>query len=170
MIHENSDTSNQFRLPLGFVPGQSLTGLMTLKTFSQGGYDVQGGKIMVCVKSVGAKKRSVSKKGSMKESIQIGVFDDTAEATLTLWGCILLTAARWKPSQTILLISNPGCWLNPRIWISLISNTIVDVDPDVRDAQWLREFAQRLSRKGHVNPEYPDGGECNFILDRLCLT
>jgi hypothetical protein len=34
-----------------------LPGLMTLKSFTDGGYDIDEPKLLVCVKSIGAKKK-----------------------------------------------------------------------------------------------------------------
>ena len=36
--------------------------------------------------------------------------------------------------------------------------THVDVDPVMRDAEWLRGFAQKMTTREHVNPEFPDDG------------
>jgi hypothetical protein len=97
-----------------------------------------------------------SKKGIVNELVNVGIFDHTAEASLTLWGPTTNSAAPWKPSTTVLLLSNPGWRIDRRAWISLTSNTIVDVDPDMPDADWLRTFAQRMTRREHVNPPFPE--------------
>jgi hypothetical protein len=57
MIHENSDEGVQCKKPLGYKEGHPLTGLMTLRNFIDGGYDVANGRILVCVKSIGARKK-----------------------------------------------------------------------------------------------------------------
>lgn len=57
MIHDNSD-HGRYRTPLGFSEGVPLDGLMTLHNFIQGGYEVTDAKILVIVKSFGAKKKS----------------------------------------------------------------------------------------------------------------
>lgn len=59
MVHENSDQQTLCRTPLGYREGQQLGGLMTLKSFVEGGYDVSDGKILVVVKSIGAKKKGM---------------------------------------------------------------------------------------------------------------
>lgn len=100
-----------------------------------------------------------TKKGKPAEKVDIKVFDDTYEATLTLWGCVATSAAAWKPSRTILLISNPGLTVEGRVWLNLRQSTQVDVDPCVEDAEWLRAYAQRLVQKDHVNEPFPHGGE-----------
>lgn len=56
MVHENSD-NGMFKTPLGFREGVPLNGLMTLQNFVDGGYDVADAKILVVVKSIGAKKK-----------------------------------------------------------------------------------------------------------------
>ena len=60
MVHENSDDGRMYRKPLGFRQGRPLSGVMTLQNFIDGGYDVTDAKILVVVKSVGAKKTSES--------------------------------------------------------------------------------------------------------------
>lgn len=57
MVHDNSDDGTQFKRPYGCRDSQTLEGLMTLKSFTDGGYDVEEPKLLVCVKSIGAKKR-----------------------------------------------------------------------------------------------------------------
>lgn len=59
MIHENSDEGVLCKTPLGYREGNPLAGLMTLKNFVDGGYDVIDGRMLVCVKSVGARKKSL---------------------------------------------------------------------------------------------------------------
>ena len=59
MIHENSDEGVQYKKPLGYKEGQPLPGLMTLRNFIDGGYDVADGRILVCVRSIGARKKCV---------------------------------------------------------------------------------------------------------------
>ena len=89
--------------------------------------------------------------------VSIGVFDHTAEATLTLWGVALTSVGPWEPSKTILLMSNPGYRTDRRVTISLVKSTYVDIDPNIPDAQWLRRFAQKLTKRDHVNPPFPEG-------------
>lgn len=56
MVHENSDDGQMLSRPLGYREGRPLSGLMTLQNFVDGGYDVLDAKILVVVKSIGAKK------------------------------------------------------------------------------------------------------------------
>ncbi|KAI9752989.1 MAG: hypothetical protein M1835_001055 [Candelina submexicana] len=157
MIHENSDDGVQCKTPLGYRDGQDLPGLMTLRNFMDGGFDIMQGKILVCVKSIGSRKKYVTKKGRECELINIGLFDDTAEASLTLWNSTAFSASRWKPSETVLLISSPGWKIDRKAHLSLNGNTHVDVDPCMADADWLRAFAQRLTKREHVNQPFPHG-------------
>jgi hypothetical protein len=100
-----------------------------------------------------------TKGGYSLELISIGVFDDTAEAVLTLTGVVCGSASFWLPSHTVLLVSNPGCKLDRTTKLSLGANTRIDVDPDIQDALWLRALAQRLTEREHVNPPFPDGSK-----------
>jgi hypothetical protein len=174
MIHENSDQGVLCKTPLGYREGQPLAGLMTLKNFVDGGYDIVDGRMLVCVKSVGARKKSsihfpsphslylfylpvvvTNKKGVTSELVNINIFDDTSEATLTLWGASTLSTSTWEPSNTILFISSPGWRIDRRTYISLTSSTLIDIDPSIPDADWLRTYAQRLTRHTHINPPFP---------------
>lgn len=56
MVHNNSD-NGMFRTPLGYRAGLPLNRLMTLQNFIDGGYDVLDAKILVVVKSIGAKRK-----------------------------------------------------------------------------------------------------------------
>jgi len=57
MIHKTSDKGMLCKTPLGYREGQQLASLMTLSGFLEGGYDVSDGKILVVVKSIGARKK-----------------------------------------------------------------------------------------------------------------
>ncbi|ORY19497.1 hypothetical protein BCR34DRAFT_620953 [Clohesyomyces aquaticus] len=157
MLHENSDDGIMCKTPSGYRDSQSIPGLITVKNFADGGYDIYDCKLLVCVKSVGARKKFTNKNGTTSEFIGIGVFDDTGEATLTLYGVACNSASSWKPSHTVLLITNPGWKIDRVAKLSLSANTRVDVDPDIKDAMWLRVFAQRITKKEHINPPFSDG-------------
>lgn len=104
MVHENSDDGSLCRTPLGLRPGEPLSGLMTLQNFVDGGCDVADAKVVVVVKSVGAKKSgtmtlqvkqhgaytdhlSVARKdGTANENVVVHIQDDTSEAALGLYG------------------------------------------------------------------------------------
>ncbi|KAK8232145.1 hypothetical protein HDK77DRAFT_445889 [Phyllosticta capitalensis] len=133
--------------------------LMTLEGFARGGVDVPDARVMACVKSVGARKKVTRKDNTVTENVTVHLFDNTwTEATLTLWDHSTYSASTWKPSQTVLLLTNPGYRTNPtssKTWLALTSATTVDVDPPVRDALWLRAFAARQRRRQDVNPPFP---------------
>ncbi len=90
--------------------------------------------------------------------VHVMVFDDTCEATLALHGRIAKSAADWKASYTILLLSNPGFRSDKRPTLSINANTYADVDPCMGEAEWLRAFAQRLMTREVVNVPFPEGG------------
>jgi hypothetical protein len=86
----------------------------------------------------------------------LGIFDDTADATLTLYGSLCNSASSFHPSKTVLLISNPGWRIERIAKLSLNANTRVDVNPEIGDARRLRALAQRLTKKEHVNLPFPN--------------
>ena len=57
MLQDNSDTGTLYKTPLGYVDGRQLASLMTLKSFAEGAHEVDDGKILVCVKSIGGRKK-----------------------------------------------------------------------------------------------------------------
>lgn len=102
----------------------------------------------------------LTKKGKEAEKVDVNVFDDTADAKLTLWGSVCPSSAYWKASYTILLITRPGLYSEGKPLLSLNTDTYVDVDPLMTDAYWLRGHAQRLTKREHVNPPFPKGSMC----------
>ena len=84
------------------------------------------------------------------------VFDDTFEAIMTLWESTCGSTATWKPSNTILLISGAGFKSEQRPSITINTGSSVEIDPDMRDAVWLRDFAQKLTKREHVNQPFPE--------------
>ena len=57
MTHTNSDNGTLCKNPLGYKDGKQLNGLMTLKTLVGGGHEVPDRKVLVCIKSIGPRKR-----------------------------------------------------------------------------------------------------------------
>lgn len=100
-----------------------------------------------------------NKAGFSSEIVSIGVFDDTAEALLTLSGAVCSSASYMQPSNTVLLISHPGWRIDRTTKLSLNGNTRIDIDPDISDARWLKSLAKRLTKNDHVNPPFPEGGK-----------
>ncbi|KAJ4315758.1 hypothetical protein N0V94_005777 [Neodidymelliopsis sp. IMI 364377] len=155
MLHENSDDGTQFKRPFNCKDSKALPGLMTLKSFTDGGYDVDEPKLLVCVRSIGARKRYINRNGTTSELLTLGIFDDTADATLTLYSRLCDSASSLQPSKTVLLISNPGWRIEKIAKLSFNANSRVDIDPDIGDARRLRALAQRLTKREHVNPAFP---------------
>ena len=184
VVQENSDTGVLCKRPLGYRQSRPLAGLMTLRSFIEGGYDVVDAKILVCEepgtqekrfhipntcfkKQVGSWKHSViTKSGEQKELVNVIVFDHTADADLTLWGLAFSSSVDpWQPSRTVLLISGPAFNAGRRPSIALRPHTFVDIDPNTNDAGWLRKFAQRLTKREHVNPPVPKDGSASLCPD-----
>ena len=100
----------------------------------------------------------MTKKNLPTEKIEVNVFDDTAEATLTLWQCTTASASVWKASHTILLITNAEFKNDRKPTLTLKNETLVDVDPAMTDAESLRAYADRITKKQCVNQPFPEGG------------
>lgn len=61
MVQERSDEGVVCKTPIGYRDGKQLDGLMTLRGFIEGGHEAPGGKILVCVKSIGGRKKCESR-------------------------------------------------------------------------------------------------------------
>lgn len=96
-----------------------------------------------------------NKNGSSSDLISIGIFDDTSEGYLTLYGSVSESASSWQPSHTVLLIANPGWRIDKTAKLTLNANTQVHVNPNMEDARYVRALARRLVKKEHVNPPFP---------------
>ena len=165
LVQEKSDEGVMCKTPLGYRDSSQLDGLITLKSFIEGGHELADGKILVCVKSIGARKKCedhpappkrheyskltefpvVTKKGKEAEKVDVNVFDDTADAKLTLWGPLCSSPAYWKTSSTVLLITRPGFYGVGRALLSLTNDTYVDVDPCMTDAYVCYSFGASIS-------------------------
>lgn len=109
-------------------------------------------------RGIGLTERIVPRKGGVgtAEKREIGVFDDSMEATLTLWGSMTSSADDWEISKTVLLLIAPSI----RFWrqeaqLSLGPVSLVGIDPIHRDAQWLCSYAQKLLRKPNICQPFP---------------
>ncbi|KAL8937210.1 MAG: hypothetical protein Q9216_004538 [Gyalolechia sp. 2 TL-2023] len=58
MIQADKDTGMLFKKPLGYTNGKPLTGLINLRAFIDSGHEIANGRVLVCVKSVGGRKKS----------------------------------------------------------------------------------------------------------------
>ncbi|KAL8810144.1 MAG: hypothetical protein Q9200_002814, partial [Gallowayella weberi] len=107
---------------------KQLPGLTTLKRYIDRGHDVPTAKVLVCVKSIGGRKKCTvaTKKGSVLDVVNVIVFDESHDATLALYGRVATSAAYWKTSDTVLLLSNPGFRGERRPTLSITPNTCVE--------------------------------------------
>ena len=159
MIHKNSGGDGIGNTPLEYRKGQPLPGLMTLESYLNSGHDgVTEAKILVCVKSIGAKKRITKTSGGESDLADVLLFDHTGEVRLTLWNDIINSAKSWQPGKTVLLISNPKYRVeySGKGSIGLQHSTMVDVHPDFPDTEWLRKHATGLTKKESLCLEFPE--------------
>lgn len=160
MIHTNESSENICRTPLEYRKAQPLPGLMTLDSWINGGHDgVNFAKILVCVRSIGGKKVIEKKDGGRCELSDVMVFDHTASVKLTIWNRMIDTITDWKAGGTILLISNPGyklAYMGNKGSMGISNQTLVDVNPDFPDADWLKKYAVGLTKKESLCLEFPE--------------
>ncbi|KAI9834324.1 MAG: hypothetical protein M1826_004250 [Phylliscum demangeonii] len=140
---------------------QALRHLMNINELINGGHEVVNARIIVCVKSIGPRKKYTSKSNKVVQKVDVGVFDHTAEVTLTLWGIASRSVVVWKPSATILLLTRPrwnvrGGGVGGNGTLVLTAATQVDVDPGVAEAAWLRAFAAQMTKRGGLVRRYPN--------------
>jgi hypothetical protein len=159
VIHTTSSTDDICRVPLDYHGGNALQGLMTVGSYTSSGHDgVVGVKILVCVKSIGARKRVTIKNGAERDLAEVLLFDHTGEIKWTLWGELIDSAMDWQPGKTILLVSNPAYReaYSGKGSMVLQRSTMIDVDPDFPDAEWLRKYASGLTKKESLCLEFPE--------------
>ncbi|KAK0108453.1 hypothetical protein ONS95_003255 [Cadophora gregata] len=160
MIHTTGSTDGICRTPLEYKKGHPLPGLMTLDTWLKGGHDgVTGAKILVCVKSLGGRKTIKRKDGAESDLADVGLFDHTGEVRMTLWNSQIDSCKDWQPGSTILLLSNPGykVQFSGKGSVGITHQTMIDVEPDFPDADWLRKYAAGLMKKESLNVAWPEG-------------
>lgn len=166
-VPETPTTQNQCRVPLEYDSNghnpKPLPGLMTLGQYLKTGHDTRGSRIIVCVKSIGSRKRIMVHDHTREaELLEVTVWDDTASCVLTLWEDKAASADLWKPNGTILLLTSPKFITsrqnNPAsspAGIGLSYNTLVDVDPDFADADWLRNWVKDTVKKESIYIPFP---------------
>ncbi|KAG9234330.1 hypothetical protein BJ875DRAFT_17906 [Amylocarpus encephaloides] len=160
MIHSSDGTASICRAPLEHQRAQSLPGLMTLTSYVGGGHDgVRGAKILVCVKSMGPRRKIARKTGGESELLDVALFDHTAEVRMAMWNEMIESAREWAPGKTVLLISNPGFRVegSGRGSLGVTRGTMVDVEPAFADAVWLRKYAVGLTRREGLCVGFPKG-------------
>ncbi|KAL2877358.1 hypothetical protein SGCOL_007297 [Colletotrichum sp. CLE4] len=166
-LPDTVENQQLYRTPLECDQGKQdpkpLPGLMTLCQYLKTGHDTAGARIIVCVKSIGSRKRVVTKDRSRElELLEITVWDDTARCVLTLWEDKANSARFWKPNETMLLFTSPKL-VAPRdnksaptnASIGLGRNTLIDVDPDFQDAKWIRQWVVKRVKKESVYMQFP---------------
>jgi hypothetical protein len=164
---ESSETFHLYRTPLDFQSAsQSLQGLVTLDSFIKTGHDnVCGLRVLVCVRSVGARKR-IRPQGRDNdiELQEVAVFDHTFSCILSLWETQTKSTASWIPDTTILLLTSPRWkpWNRPtdttsqaKGSIGIDQKTLVEVNPNFSDAAWLRKWAKDRTKKEAVGTDFP---------------
>jgi hypothetical protein len=132
---------------------------MTLHSYINGGHDgISGIKLLVCIKSLSTRKKIPRKQGGENELIELLLFDHTGEIRMTFWNETIPSGRTFKPSYTVLLITNPGFKVASRGEgsIGLARRTMVDVDPECGDAEWLRGYAEGVKRKESLCPPFPE--------------
>ena len=57
LVQEQSDEGVLCKTPLGYRDGKQLGGLITLKNYIDGGHEIPDARVLICVKSIGGRKR-----------------------------------------------------------------------------------------------------------------
>lgn len=162
MIHTSHAGDALCRAPLEYKHGQDLPGLMTVDAWLKSGHDgVAGVKLLVCVKSIGATKKLQTKKGGECELMDVQLFDHTGETKITMWNELIVSARDWVPGCTILLVSNPGhkvpSYGGAKATVVVQYKTMVEVDPEFAEAEWLMRYALGMMKKESLCLELPEG-------------
>lgn len=160
MIHTTDGTASLCRTPLGYRKDQPLPGLMTVESYLNGGYDgVSGVKLLVCVKSISARKKITRKSGGECDLATVLLLDHTGEMRWTIWNEVIDSAKEWQPGKTILLISNPGYKVeySGKGSVGIMHRTLVDVDPEFQGAEWLGRYVASLMKRESLCLEFPEG-------------
>lgn len=92
-----------------------------------------------------------SKQGRHVTTLTVDICDESCDAALSIYGPLVPSAEVWKQSQTILLISSPG--RHPDRRLSVEARTIVELDPDIGEAESLRRWMKR--ERCPVNEHFP---------------
>ncbi|RFU33351.1 Acting on ester bonds protein, partial [Scytalidium lignicola] len=158
IIHTGSIGEETCRTPLLYSKETFLQGLMTLDSFIKSGFDdIPDVKLLVCVKSIGPRKKITKKDGGEVDLAEILLFDHTEEVRLKLWGEMIESAKEWQAGKTILLLSNPSYTIGfaKKGDLGIKQSTMVEVEPDFPDAVWLRKYAARLRKKESLAVKFP---------------
>ncbi|KAK1488259.1 hypothetical protein CCUS01_14734 [Colletotrichum cuscutae] len=167
-LPDTIENQQLYRMPLECDRGKQdpkpLPGLMTLCQYLKMGHEIAGARIVVCVKSIGSRKRVKSRNNPREfELLEVTVWDDTASCLLTLWEDKANSARFWKPNKTMLLFTSPkfvppsdNKSLPLSASIGLDHNTLIDIDPNFQDANWLRQWVKKSVKKESVYVPFPN--------------
>ncbi|KAL0942513.1 uncharacterized protein CTRU02_200399 [Colletotrichum truncatum] len=154
-VSETPATQSLCRTPMECEPNKlnssPLPGLMTLGQYLKTGHDTCGARILVSIKSIGARKHILTHDRT-RETELLEVNEDKANS-----------AKLWSPNETVLLLTNPK-FVAPRenrstqspAGIGLNYNTLIDVDPNFPDSHWLRQWAKTRARKERIHFPFPE--------------
>lgn len=92
-----------------------------------------------------------SKQGQPVTTLSVGICDEISEATLSIYGSLIPSAGAWEQYETILLISSPV--KRPGRKLNIKARTLVEIDPDIGEAEWLRRWMQRENCA--INENFP---------------
>jgi hypothetical protein len=84
-------------------------------------------------------------------TLSVCICDQSTEATLSICHPLIPSAQGWEQYRTTLLISSPG--RQPGRKLSIKARTLVEVDPDIDEAAWVRQWVQRENCP--VNEHFP---------------
>ena len=82
LVQEKSDEGVLCKTPLGYRERRLLEGLITLRSYLEGGWEVQGVKVLVAVRSIGGRKKCESSlmMSSVAELIGLYSYDEKGNA------------------------------------------------------------------------------------------
>ena len=98
------------------------------------------------------------------EKTDITVFDHTAEAMLVVWGAAAVSVSDWRPGSTLLLLSRISFSHDIRPTLTLNQRSIVDVNPLMVQAEWLKTHIEHIQKQNHVNQPFPEKGTEYSVL------
>ncbi|KAI5796361.1 hypothetical protein DFH27DRAFT_113783 [Peziza echinospora] len=159
IFSHNDSTSSEtsFDLPLACISAPHMGRFTLLELGNADELDTTKIQLMVCVRFIGPRKRDVPlKDGRAGDKAEVGVFDETTEGILTLWGMTAPSINTWIPGKTVLLITRPKItkW-NNIIQIKITKNSLIEINPTNRDAEWLRSSARNHSQKSIAKYTFP---------------
>ncbi|KAK9760345.1 hypothetical protein K7432_015737, partial [Basidiobolus ranarum] len=97
--------------------------------------------ILACVKKVFHTDEIMSRRGALKKRCIVVVDSESEEIPLFLWGEHCKGADSWVPFHT----TNPTISIyQEQSQLTFGYRALIEVDPDFRDAQWLRKYATTM--------------------------